>query len=130
MRKSIVAGLGLVLVAGAAAAQTSPPAQSNPQNSVINTPSSSNRQVTAPVSGSNSFTQSEARSRIEKQGYSQVTGLVKDQNGVWRGEAMKGGQKVAVALDYEGNVVQGTSAAGSTSTQGTTGSAVGGNAGR
>ena len=122
MRKSIIAGLGLALVATAAAAQT-PPAQSGPQNSVVNPPNSG-PQVAAPVAGHNSFTQGEARSRIEKQGYAHVTGLVKDRNGVWRGKAMKDGQQVAVALDYEGNIVEGTSV------QGTTGSAVGGNAGR
>ena len=108
MRTSIIAGLTLALVSSVAMAQTQPPAQNGPQNSVINTPNSSNRDVAAPVKGSNSFTQSEAKARIERQGFSNVSNLVKDHDGVWRGHATKGGQRVAVALDYEGNVVTGT----------------------
>jgi hypothetical protein len=34
-----------------------------------------------------------------------VSGLAKDDNGVWRGKAMKNGQQVDVSLDYQGNVV-------------------------
>src|SRR4051812_30186230 len=37
----------------------------------------------APVPGANSFTESQARSRIEDAGYSNVSGLRKDDQGVW-----------------------------------------------
>jgi hypothetical protein len=47
---------------------------------------------------------SEARSHIMGQGYTHVTMLKKDGAGVWRGMAMKGGQRVHVSLDYQGNV--------------------------
>ena len=67
---------------------------------------SSNRQVNAPVSGANSFTEGQAKSRIEKMGFADVTDLKKDDNGVWRGRAMKGGQMVDVSVDYQGNVIQ------------------------
>jgi hypothetical protein len=30
--------------------------------------------------------------------------LTKDSNGVWRGRAMRNGQSVEVAVDYQGNV--------------------------
>ena len=105
MRKSIIIGLALAFVAGGAMAQT-PPAQNGPGNSAINTQNSSNRQVDAPVKGSNSFTEGEARSRIEKQGFTNVGALKKDDAGVWRGHAMKGSQQVDVSLDFQGNVVQ------------------------
>ena len=59
----------------------------------------------APVAGANSFTESQARSRIEDKGFSQVTGLTLDRNGIWRGKAMREGKGVDVALDYEGNIV-------------------------
>ena len=59
-----------------------------------------------PAKGKNSFTMKQARHRIEKKGYSNVTGLTKDQNGVWRGTAQKDGQSVNVWLDYKGNVGQ------------------------
>ena len=42
---------------------------------------------------------------IEKNGFSNISGLTKDDNGVWRGKAMKNGQQVDVSLDYQGNVV-------------------------
>lgn len=105
MRISIVTGLVFALAAGSAMAQSQPPAQNGPENSVVNTQDSSNRAVTAPVKGANSFTRKQAMSRIERQGFSHVSGLQKDHDGVWRGRAMKGGQRVAVALDYEGNVI-------------------------
>ena len=54
--------------------------------------------------GRNSFTEAQARGRIEKAGYSDVGALAKNRNGVWQGTAMKAGAKVNVALDYKGNV--------------------------
>lgn len=54
--------------------------------------------------GRNSFTEAQARGRIAKDGYANVSKLAKNQNGVWQGTAMKGGAKVNVALDYKGNV--------------------------
>ncbi len=54
--------------------------------------------------GRNSFTESQARGRIAKDGYTGVSKLMKNANGVWQGTAMKGGAKVNVALDYKGNV--------------------------
>ncbi len=59
-----------------------------------------------PAKGANSFTASQARARIEKQGFSNVTDLRKDDDGVWRGHGQKSGQTVAVWLDYKGNVGQ------------------------
>jgi putative membrane protein len=58
----------------------------------------------APVSGANSFTEAQAKDRIENAGYSGVSGLAKDDNGVWRGQATKDGKAVSVALDYQGHV--------------------------
>jgi len=57
-----------------------------------------------PARGRNSFSQGEARRRIESRGFQQVTGLRKDNNGVWRGTAMRDGASVPVWLDYKGNV--------------------------
>ncbi len=59
-----------------------------------------------PAKGANSFTKRQAAGRIAKKGYSHVTGLTKDADGVWRGTGMKGGQSVQVWLDYKGNVGQ------------------------
>ena len=114
MRNSLAVAAVLAVLASGAMAQTqNPPAQDSPQNSAINSQDSSNRQVTAPVAGANSFTEGQAKSRIEKMGFADVTDLKKDDNGVWRGRAMKGGQMVDVSVDYQGNVIQ-------AGTQGTT----------
>ena len=100
------AAAALALVATGALAQSqNPPASNAPQNSAINSSDSSNRQVTAPVAGRNSFTEGEAKSRIEKMGFANVSSLKKDDTGVWRGRATKDGKTVDVSLDYQGNVV-------------------------
>jgi hypothetical protein len=61
--------------------------------------------ATPPLAGANSFTESQARDRIEANGFTAVTALAKDEQSIWRGMAMKGGKSVRVALDYKGNVV-------------------------
>lgn len=60
----------------------------------------------APLPGANSFTEGQAKSRLEANGYSNVTGLKKDANGVWKGTAMNAGAKVDVSVDYRGNIVR------------------------
>ena len=59
----------------------------------------------APVAGANSFTEGQAKTRIESHGYTQVSGLKKDDSGIWLGSAMKDGKKVDVKVDFQGNVV-------------------------
>ena len=54
--------------------------------------------------GANSFTQGQAQTHIEKAGFTGVSGLMKGDDGVWRGMAMRGGASVAVAMDFKGNV--------------------------
>jgi putative membrane protein len=57
------------------------------------------------VPGANSFTEAQAKQRIEDAGYSSVSKLAKDDQGIWRGQATKAGQNLDVGLDYQGNVV-------------------------
>jgi hypothetical protein len=70
------------------------------------TVATTNANAPTPARGANSFTEGEARSKIESNGYSNVSGLTKDNNGVWRGNAQKGSQQAQVWLDYKGNVGQ------------------------
>ncbi|MCW8085810.1 hypothetical protein [Sabulicella glaciei] len=56
------------------------------------------------VPGANSFTEGQTRSRMEGAGFSQVRELRRDDNGVWRGTAMREGRQVQVSMDYQGNV--------------------------
>jgi hypothetical protein len=79
-----------------------PPAQSGPGNNAVN--SSGQNNSNAPVAGRNSFTEGQAKSKIEGAGFSNVSGLAKDDNGVWRGKANKGGSSANVSVDFQGNV--------------------------
>ena len=88
-------------IAGPTLAQN-PPAQSRPNNSAINSKGENN--ANAPVAGRNSFTEGQAKSTIEDAGFSNVFGLQKDKDGVWRGKARKDGKESEVSLDFQGNV--------------------------
>ncbi|MBR0875327.1 PepSY domain-containing protein [Bradyrhizobium tropiciagri] len=93
--------LAASLSTASVSAQT-PPAQSGPNNNAVN--SSSENNSNAPVAGRNSFTEGQAKSRIEAAGYSDVSDLKKDDSGVWRGKAKKGDKQIEVSLDFQGNV--------------------------
>jgi hypothetical protein len=105
------------LFSGLAAAQTTNP-PSRPPNATVAPPNrassdshnptvaatSNANDTVAPARGSNSFTEGQAKDRIAQRGYSNVGGLKKDDDGVWRGTAQHSGQQVPVWLDYKGNV--------------------------
>jgi hypothetical protein len=78
--------LAFVLAGPAVVAQTSP------------------TETKAPEAGANSFTEAQAKDRIEKAGFTQVSGLRKDDQGIWRASATKGDAKVNVSVDFRGNV--------------------------
>lgn len=101
MRRSILIICAGLLAATAASAQN-PPAQSGPGNNAVN--SSGQNNSNAPVAGSNSFTEGQAKSKIEGAGYDNISDLKKDDNGVWRGKASKGGAATQVSVDFQGNV--------------------------
>ena len=54
--------------------------------------------------GANSFTEAQARARLEGAGLTNVTDLKKDDGGIWRGKAMRNGQSVMVGFDFKGNI--------------------------
>jgi len=102
MRKAALVATTLFLAFSAASANAQMPAQNGPQNPAVHTDNSNTSST--PVKGANSFTMSEAKSRIADKGYTHISALKKDNNGVWRGRATKDGQQVQVSLDYQGNV--------------------------
>ena len=59
----------------------------------------------APLSGANSFTEGQAQDRATAAGFMSVSGLKKDDKGIWRGTAMEGTKSVSIAVDFKGNVV-------------------------
>jgi hypothetical protein len=80
---------------------TTPRAESTPPAATMD---SGTRTSEAPAAGANSFTEGQARNRIEAAGFTGVDGLQKDDQGIWRGRAQRNGQQVSVALDFQGNV--------------------------
>jgi hypothetical protein len=97
----------------AGAQNTAPAANPHASTPALANPNANN--PGAPAAGANSFTEAQAKSRIEAAGYSNVSDLTKDKDGIWRGKASKasttvgsttlGSTTVGVALDYQGNVV-------------------------
>jgi hypothetical protein len=59
----------------------------------------------APLTGANSFTETQAKDRLLAAGYINVSALAKDVNGVWRGTGSDAGKSMKVAVDFKGNVV-------------------------
>ena len=59
----------------------------------------------APLKGSNSFTEGQAKDRAMAHGATDIGPIAKDGEGVWRGPAKMDGKPTQVAVDYKGNVV-------------------------
>ena len=97
------------LAIAAAAAMLTSNAMAQPANRDANTPAVNSPNTppnpAAPVAGSNSFTEGQAKSRIEEKGFKDVSALKKDADGVWRGKAAQGGKTMNVSVDFQGNVV-------------------------
>jgi hypothetical protein len=87
---------------------TPPPPQVSPPTGGPNTPPLSEPANTIDTSDSvrivGPVTETQARGRLEGSGYSQVSGLTKGNDGVWRGSAVKGGETVHVSVDRLGKV--------------------------
>ena len=95
-----VAATTALLLSPAALAQPANPQGNTP---AVNTPNGPPNPG-APVAGANSFTEGQAKSRIESKGFANVSDLQKDSQGVWRGKAVRDGKNVGVSLDFQGNV--------------------------
>ena len=102
MTKYLVVGLVVMssLSGGFARRPPANPKPSTPAVTTKNTPPPAD-----PAAGRNSFTMTQAKSRLEAAGYTDVSGLAKDKDGVWRGMASKGGSPINVSVDYQGNVI-------------------------
>jgi hypothetical protein len=100
MRTYLAIAAIVAMITNAAIAQ---PANRDANTPAVNTPNSPPNPG-APVSGANSFTEGQAKSRIESNGFANVSELRKDDQGVWRGKATKDGKSVTVSVDFQGNV--------------------------
>jgi hypothetical protein len=101
VRLFAAATLAGLLSVGSAFAQTNNDRPS-PAPPAVATGNGQSQSAAAPAAGAKEFTESEARSRIEARGYTNVNGLKKDQQSIWRGKATKDGKEVNVAIDNQG----------------------------
>ena len=104
MLTTMVSLVFLASVSAGLAQTAQPPANRDANTPAVNSPNSPPNPG-APVAGANSFTEGQAKSRIEDRGFKNVSGLTKDANGVWRGKADQNGKAVNVSVDFQGNVV-------------------------
>ena len=107
MKTMILAATAAIVLASGAVAQTTTHSTTSHATASDHNPAikdSDTAHTATAAKGRNSFTEDQARSRLTKAGYTDVTKLAKDANGVWRGTATKGGASVQVGLDYKGNV--------------------------
>jgi hypothetical protein len=109
LKQTAVAAALLLGSAGLAMAQSTAPSTNSPPSA--GTSANPNANATgdgnaALERGANSFTEGQARRRIEDRGYSNVDQLHKDQNSIWQAEATKDGRRVRVGVDFRGNVVE------------------------
>jgi putative membrane protein len=94
--------LAVGIAACSALLATLPVAAQDP--STLESPAAANSKAPALRHGANSFMESQAREAIRKQGYDNVSGLVNDRDGIWRGTATKGQDTVQVSVDFKGHV--------------------------
>ena len=113
LKQTVLAAALLLGSAGFALAQNTAPGTSTRNQPAPYTGTSANPNANATGDGNaalepgaNSFTEGQARRRIEDRGYSNVDQLHKDQNSIWQAEAMKDGRRVRVGVDFRGNVVE------------------------
>lgn len=102
MIRQISIAIGVLLSSAALAQTATKPATDDANTPAVAAPNTTN--ANAPVAGANSFTEDQARKRITDAGFTDVSGLAKDDKGVWRGKATKGGASTEVAVDFQGNV--------------------------
>ena len=106
MLGGLAAGLSLPF---SAQAQTAPgAAPAGPPPVAVQTP---NDAVIVPVgeleAGANSYTEGQARARMEANGFSSITNLLKDDSGLWRAVATHAGSNHDVAMDFRGRIAHG-----------------------
>jgi hypothetical protein len=104
---ALIGGVSAPALAQTAPAPSpSPPSTSSPPPAARDTGSMTRAVVNgAPLqNGANSFTEEQAKARLQDSGITGVTGLTKDDNGIWRGRGSWQGRSVSVGLDFRGNI--------------------------
>jgi hypothetical protein len=103
MKFASLIGAAAILVAAPSFAQSDAP-RTTDKPAAVASPNDVNKTTAAPVAGKNSFTEKQVMKRLKDHGYTNISGLMKDDQSVWHGKAMMAGKSVMVALDYQGNI--------------------------
>ena len=113
LKRTVFAAVLLLGSAGLAMAQGAAPSTTTGNQTVPSAGTSANPNANptragnaALERGANSFTEEQARRRMQDRGYTNVEQLHKDQNSIWQAEATKDGRRVRVGVDFRGNVVE------------------------
>lgn len=102
--KRVILAIGAMAFVSVAYAQETQPNSTDPETPAVTTPNAEN--PTAPVAGKNSFTEAQAKKRLEDNGYTNVGDLELGDDGIWRASAQKNGVPASVTLDYQGNITE------------------------
>ncbi|PTQ12362.1 hypothetical protein CLG96_07480 [Sphingomonas oleivorans] len=94
--KSMAPALALLLASGIASAQMAAPKY----------PPDRTAEAGRKIERSNPYSEEQARSLLMREGYGDVSSLVKNESGIWEGTARKDGETVNVAVDYQGKVLR------------------------
>jgi hypothetical protein len=105
MKRVLSTAFAALALIGASSASAQTPSSNSTTPPAIAHGNDDSKTPSAPVAGKNSFTEAQAKDRLEKHGYTAVSALQKDDQSIWRGTATKDGKSVKVAVDFEGNIV-------------------------
>lgn len=94
---AIAAVLGLVLIAPASGQSPAPAAK-------VDLTSTPNIDAGPLVKGTNTLTEKQVRNRLLRAGLSDIADLVLDQDGIWRGRAVRAGATLSVGVDRLGDI--------------------------
>ena len=103
MRSMIVIATLASLAVGPAFAQSGAKQPAAPPAATQTKPATSSAPTTPSAAA---MTETQAKARIEAQGYANVSELKKDTRGMWTAKAMKDGKSHQVSLDTRGQITQ------------------------
>jgi len=103
MRSVILIAAIASLTAGTAFAQDDAKHAASPQAAQTQPATPSAGAPTTPNAGA-AVTEMQAKARIEAQGFTNVSELKKDAQGMWNAKAMKDGKPVQISLDTRGQI--------------------------
>jgi PBP1b-binding outer membrane lipoprotein LpoB len=102
----IAPALAVVALLGACSEGKVVSESESPRNEAV--AENQNKQDVQETPGANSFTEAQARGHIESAGYTNVTELALNSDGLWAGKATRDGATVNVTVDYKGTITPST----------------------